>query len=358
MKILTFDEALRKAERYNKRHLLLGNGFSIACIPSIFTYSSLFKRADFSDMPEVAKAFEFLGTQDFELVINSLEKGSSIIPAYLPDQGRTVNKMKRHSAKLKERLIETIAQNHPTQPGEIEDYRYDACAHFLSYFLDSGCTVYTLNYDLLLYWTLMYAMDRKLIRVLPMDGFGRDTDLIDGEVYVSDYVTWQGDTKAHSQNIHYLHGALHIYDRGADVEKFTWADTGIRLVDQARQALSEGRFPLFIAEGESKQKMNKIIHCGYLYHSFKSFSSTMRYGQKNSKSCLFTYGVSFSANDEHILAKIPKGKVAHLFVSIYGDPNTAENKRIIAAAEKLKTKRADGELQIDYYDAASAEVWG
>jgi len=44
-RILTFDQALKQAENYGKRHLLLGNGFSIACAPDIFHYGSLFEEA-------------------------------------------------------------------------------------------------------------------------------------------------------------------------------------------------------------------------------------------------------------------------------------------------------------------------
>jgi hypothetical protein len=358
MKLITFQDALKQAEPFNKRHLLLGNGFSIACVPSIFTYGSLFTKADFSDMPEVKKTFQILDTQDFELVIQALEKGSGVLPAYLPKEISTSRKMLEHAGQLKERLIETIAANHPAFPAEIPEEKYRACIAFLAIFLDQGGTIYTLNYDLLLYWTLMYGMERKLINIQPLDGFGRDTDFNDGKLEISDYVTWQGDTKAHGQNVHYLHGALHIYDRGADIEKFTWVDKRIRLIDQARKALSEGRFPLFVTEGESKKKMAKISHCGYLYHSFKSFSSSMNYKTKNAKSCLFTYGVSFSDNDDHILKKIPKGKVAKLFVSIYGDPDSVENLKIIDAAERLKVKRANGDLEITYYDARSTDIWG
>lgn len=358
MKIITFQEALEMAAKYNKKHLLLGNGFSIACVPSIFTYESIFNQADFSDIPEVQKTFALLKTQDFELVINGLEKAGAILPAYLPSKRTSAQKMHEHAELLKERLIRTIAANHPAFPAEIEINKYEACVQFLANFINANGTIYTLNYDLLLYWTLMFGMENKLIQVDPLDGFGRDTEFEDGEFNVSGYVTWQGDTKARTQNIHYLHGALHIYDRGPDVEKFTWNDKGIPLIDQARKALSEGRFPLFVAEGESKKKMEKIIHNGYLYHSFKSFCATMKYGTKTSMNCLFTYGVSFNKNDEHVLNKIPKGKVAHIFVSIYGDSESPTNKAIIAAVERMKRKRAYGELQVTYYDAQSAKVWG
>jgi len=60
--IFSFGDAIRDSEKYSCRHLLLGNGFSIACVPSIFTYSSLYQQADFSDVPEVKVLFDKLGT--------------------------------------------------------------------------------------------------------------------------------------------------------------------------------------------------------------------------------------------------------------------------------------------------------
>lgn len=355
--LITFQQAINDSNRYNCRHLLLGNGFSIACIPSIFTYASLYDQADFSDLPEVKLLFEKLGTRDFELVIHCLENGSKSVPVYLPDANDIVEKMQSDANRLKELLIETVAKNHPAFPSEIDEEKYLRCITFLKNFLDIGGRIYTFNYDLLLYWTLMYGMEKQLIERQPIDGFGRDTDFLDGEVHVSKYVTWQGDSVAHGQNIHYLHGALHLYDNGPDVEKFIWVNKNIRLIDQATEALKAGRFPLFVSEGESMKKMEKIIHSGYLYHSFKSFSTTMNVSTKNSKNCLFTFGLSFTDNDDHVLKKISEGRVKHLYVSIYGDPTTAENQKIISAAEAIKRKRNSNDLEINYFDAATAEVW-
>ncbi|MBL7717686.1 MAG: DUF4917 family protein [Flavipsychrobacter sp.] len=357
MTLISFEDAITMSTNYTKRHLLLGNGFSIACIPSIFTYGSLFSRADFSKMPEIEKVFRSLKTEDFEMVIDGLENSSKIISAYDASLNKLADTLHEHSQALKEKLIETVAYNHPAFPSIIENDKYRACIKFLKNFIDGGGNIYTLNYDLLLYWSLMFGMNDKLIDTTPSDGFGRDTDYQDGEVFVNDYITWQGDSKAHGQNIHYLHGALHIYDHGHEVQKFTWTDTHKPLINQAKEALESSRFPLFVAEGQSKKKMEKIIHCGYLFHSYKSFSSVMKVGNKTTKYALFTYGVSFSENDAHIINKIPQGKVAHLFVSIFGNPDTEKNKAIIASAEMLKRKRRSGDLEITYYDASSANVW-
>src|SRR5689334_12717731 len=86
MAILTFQEALRESARYSKRHLLLGNGFSIACRPNIFAYGKLYEEADFSKLSPTAKfAFEALGTQDFERVIKALRDAHAVLAAYGSD---------------------------------------------------------------------------------------------------------------------------------------------------------------------------------------------------------------------------------------------------------------------------------
>lgn len=358
IKLLSFQQALTESGRYASRHLLLGNGFSIACIPSIFTYTSLYDRADFTEIPQVKLLFKKLGTMDFEVVIRSLENASVALPIYLSGLDDVSQKMLQDAAKLKDLLIRTVAQNHPAFPSEINENKYINCIGFLRNFMDHKGKIYSFNYDLLLYWTVMYGMENKLIEQKPLDGFGRDTDFQNGEVNVSDYLTWQGESTAHQQNIHYLHGALHLYDNGAFLEKFTWNDKNIPLIDQARKALSEGRFPLFVSEGECVKKMDKITHCGYLYHSYKSFSKTMEVVTRGGGNCLFTFGVSFMDNDDHILKKIASGKVKSLYVSVYGDPCSPENQHIIGAAESLKGRRSTGDLEVFYYDAESAKVWG
>ena len=73
---------------------------------------------------------------------------------------------------------------------------------------------------------------------------------------------------------------------------------------------------------------------------------------------LFIYGHSLDKNDEHILKKIGRGKIPCIYLSIYGDKNSEQNKQIINAAESIKSMRKAGyPLEIKYYDAVSAKVW-
>jgi hypothetical protein len=54
------------------------------------------------------------------------------------------------------------------------------------------------------------------------------------------------------------------------------------------------------------------------------------------------------------------GKVAHLFVSLFGDPSSKENLAIRANVDKIAGLRPRGypTLGVDFFDAASAKVWG
>lgn len=105
MPLLSFAEAIEDSDDFSKRHLLLGNGFSIACLPDIFHYGSLFSQADFSAVPEVVAVFEALGTQDFEAAIHALENAARVLPAYADPGGSAAAKMLDHAAALKEILV-------------------------------------------------------------------------------------------------------------------------------------------------------------------------------------------------------------------------------------------------------------
>lgn len=352
--VLLFEQAIDQSARFKKRHLLLGNGFSIACRPKIFTYGSLFEQADFSSAPRLPAVFEAVGTTDFEHVIKMLEDASRIVPVYSSEAAGSAKEMAADAAALKDILIHTVASNHPTKPNEIADEQFWHCRQFLSHFIGNGNKdgrVYTLNYDLLLYWTLMHE-DMELDKPIDLaanDGFGRDEDT------EPEYVNWMGESSAHGQRVHYLHGAVHLFDSGAELQKYTWINTGIPLLEQARQAMDLGKFPLFVAEGESNQKLAKIKHSAYLHHSYKSFSAQMR--QRND--ALFIFGHSLADNDKHVLKKIAGGTIAQVYVGLYGDPDSLGNKRIQAAATALARSRSEkAPLEVVFFDAASAQVWG
>lgn len=355
--VVSFQTALEMAGQYKKRHLLLGNGFSIACNPSIFTYRSLYDQAletHFLAIPEAARMFGVFDTKDFEVVIRALEDAAKTLPVFDPTMQHTAEKMAGQAGELKTALVRAIADNHPDVPNRITDEKFWACRQFLAHFLNpqNDGKVYTLNYDLLLYWAAMHddpPFDDPLTLTIN-DGFGRSG--VDAD---ADYVTWQGETNARDQRIHYLHGAIHLFDSGSDLKKYTWRDKGVPILTQARTAMEQGMFPLFVAEGSSEQKLAKIKHSAYLYHSYKSFSAQM----EQKEQALFIFGHSFSENDNHVLRKISDGKTAHLFVSALGSLDD-ESKQSFLKRVSAVVRQRDGNvpLLVTFFDASSANVWG
>ena len=212
--------------------------------------------------------------------------------------------------------------------------------------------VFTLNYDLLLYWTLMHddMPFGEQVQLERNDGFGNDEDDPD-----ADYVVWQGETGAHSARIHFLHGALHLFDSGNELKKYTWVRKNIPLIEQARDAINNNAYPLFVAEGTSAQKKDKIRHNAYLYQGFKQLTANAGQG----KHCFFIFGHSLAENDDHILKRLARGRFPKLYVGIYGDPNSKPNQWIVERANSLAGPRlARSPLEVAFFDAASAKVWG
>jgi len=302
-KLITFEEAIQdSAQHCKKRHLILGNGFSIACCPDIFHYGSLFDQADFSKSPELKEVFKALGIYDFELAIRSLEASAKLIKIYASGDSEVSKKMIQDAAALKEILVTTIAKNHPNIPSDIPDEKFWACRKFLNNFIgtQNDGQIYSLNYDLLLYWALMHEDHpfESPIILSKNDAFGNDED--DPDIH---YVVWQGETAAHSANILFLHGALHLFDAGNELQKFTWSRTNDRLIEQVRAALDQDKFPLFVSEGSSSQKKSKIRHNAYLYQGLKQLTSNANVRT----SCFFIHGHSLAKNDNHILYRLGKG---------------------------------------------------
>jgi hypothetical protein len=86
MTVLSFDDAIAEAEeRRGNRHILLGNGFSIACRPKLFTYGRLFDEANFDALSIDAEGlFAISGTSDFERAIEALRVSAEVLELY-PD---------------------------------------------------------------------------------------------------------------------------------------------------------------------------------------------------------------------------------------------------------------------------------
>jgi hypothetical protein len=284
--VISFADALAAVPETTKRHLLLGNGFSRALRDDVFSYTALLEQADFTGLsPTARNAFTALGTTDFEVVMRALRNASALIALYAPGNKELPVRLREDADGLRELLVTTIATNHPNRPSDIAAEAYVRCRTFLANFH----TIYTLNYDLLLYWAIMQQELEPAVQF--DDGFRTPED------GPAAYVTWEVE-RTSAQSVFYLHGGLHIFDAGTEIQKFTWINTGIALIDQIREALLSDRYPLFVAEGETAQKLARIKHSDFLGRAYRSFSQIT--------GALFVYGHSMAPNDEHIMRLIER----------------------------------------------------
>ena len=338
--VITFQQAIEQSPDRKKRKVLLGNGFSRACKDDIFSYEALYKQADFENIsPAAREAFGALGTTDFEMVIKALRQTALLTRVYVPDKPELMATLIQDANGLRNVLVETIARNHPARPQDIAPERYLACRKFL----DNFHCIYTLNYDLLLYWALMQD------EVSPMEFFELEDGFRKPEEPDADYVAWD-TASSHTQSVYYMHGALHIFDAGHELQKYTWCNTQVPLIDQITAALDRNDFPLFVAEDTHRAKMERIMHSAYLGKAKSSFEQI--------GNDLFVFGFAFGESDDHILQLMSDNKVKQMFVSLYGDPESDANKRIIQRAESIKARRNKYKLDVKYFKAETAQVWG
>ncbi len=346
--ILSFDDVLDSTS--GDLRLLLGNGFSMAWNAETFAYANLRERASFKGLScDPDDLFEALSTSDFEVVIDRLEAAHTIASLYSPDSA-VAEQAKQDAKIVKDALAGALAASHPDNVGRLTSDAYANVRRFLAHF---NC-VLSLNYDLLLYWAAM--QDPTDGQDVPKgDGFRDDPDEPGAP-----WVTWDM-AKSWGQQIHYLHGALHLFDAGDRLKKLTWRRTDRPVVDQVRELLDRGIYPLVVTEGSSLDKKDKILHSAYLSKAMRSFLEF--------QGDLVIYGIAMSPSDDHVLEALVRGKFSRIFVSVYGDPTSEDNRQLIERASLLPEQRDDyvksfdkhrrkaRTLEVRFFDAASARVW-
>ncbi|MBL4653701.1 MAG: DUF4917 family protein [Flavobacteriales bacterium] len=341
-KIKTFDECIAIAGTA-KKHLMLGNGFSVALFPSIFNYKTL---AENIESDRINCLFDAIDTHDFEFVMRRLLEAVDIVKHYDSSENIT-----RHIhddiEELKRTLIHVISKSHPPKPSEITDHQYDSCREFLLNF-ENGNT-YTFNYDLILYWVLMHFNDKKELKLPCDDGFRypySDEGVSEEELDTS--LHWEIG-RERGQSTYYIHGAMHIFSDGSDIEKLSYANLGVPLADQVKDAIDQDRFPVFISEGTTEHKLARIKKNGYLSRTFSSLKSIT--------GNLFIFGHSIRDEDDHVFDFINQNnKRLKMFIGLYGASSEAPNRVIISKIERWR--KSFPNKKFEFYDTSSVDVWG
>lgn len=340
----TYQDVIKYLRKKNRtKHLLLGNGFSMAYDAKIFSYNALSSFIENSEDELLRQLFKSVNTKNFEVIMQQLDLFIDIAKVFKVDSS-LIDKIKKTSENLENSLIEAVKAMHPEHVFKIPEEKSIACCAFLEDYLANVGYVFSSNYDLLLYWVLMRNTSENA-----GDGFGREIEnpLEDGK-YIPDYepeyseLRW-GKHKG-SQSVFYLHGTLLLFDTGIDIIKEEY--DGEYLLDNIKARMERKEYPIFVTAGNATEKLTHIMHNRYLSFCYEKLSSIT--------GSLITFGFNFSDNDAHIIEAINKAaqqpvsnRLRSIYIGVYSDSDYAHIKNI---EKKFK-------CPVRIYNAKTANVW-
>ncbi len=317
--IISFEDAIKKTDGED-RALLIGNGFSA----QYFAYDSLLSESGLKKGTPLRNLFEALETADFEAVIRALEGAVIVEQAYGNEEHS--KELEVHAQEVREALVRAVNNTHPTHRKDLT-FQYESSAKFLSNF----GTVFSLNYDLLLYWV---NLERGELR----DGFGLGTQ--EGH-FIGPFVE-----NAYCELFN-LHGGLHLFDNDSG-EIMKAIDSGAGVITTITDTIANRRrLPVYVAEGTSAQKMKKINSIAYLRHCYDMLRS--------SAASIFIYGHSADESDAHIYRAIFESEAKHVYFGVY-KPNKEKLKILDGLLAKYQKSSGTDKIY-SFYDSESASVW-
>jgi hypothetical protein len=343
-KLQTYKQVIDYLDKQKRpRHLLLGNGFSMAYDNKIFSYNALSTFIERTDNELLKKLFETINTKNFEQIMQQLDNFYEIAQIFSTDK-LLVDKLRNASSTLKTSLIDAVKELHPEHVFTVPEENSKKCYQFINDYISKEGKVFSTNYDLLLYWVLMRNNSDFAI-----DGFGRELENSDEFVKEEDleYSELRWGKYKTDQTIYYLHGALPIFDTGIEIVKEEY-DTRHYLLEKIKERMEQKDYPIFVTAGNAKDKLNHIMHNKYLSYCYEDFS--------NIKGSLITFGFNFGVYDTHIIDAINKAahfgkksgdKLFSIYIGVYTDND-------LSHIEKIRNKF---KFKVTPYNARTAEIW-
>lgn len=345
MAIEKFDAVLESIRKNPSRnfHLLIGNGFSMAYDPKIFSYNALHDFVLKLHNDDLSTILNVVETKNFELIMQQLDTFLAVAKAF-GAEAVLIDRLERAGQTLKNSLLEAVKALHPEHVFTIPSEKSKKCSSFLKTFLDTKGKLFSTNYDLLLYWVLM----RNEV-IGHCDGFGRELvnaeDRPAPEEQVWSDLIW--GVNRDEQNVFYLHGALPFFDKGYEVAKEVY-DAYNYLLENINARMDRGEYPIFVTAGDGRQKLTHILHNQYLTYCYEKLCTIT--------GSLVTFGFNFGEYDEHIIDAINRAamhgrkvfpKLNSIYIGVYSKDDQSR-------IEKLSSRFL---CKVHIYDAKTAHVW-
>lgn len=333
-------------------NLLVGNGGSIA-ISRNFSYSSLYEYAKRKELlkPEAVEIFDKFQKKyrDFERVLFSLWQADYINGRFKVEKKES-EKVRSGYVKIRRSLIDAVKDIHP----EFAELQSDLAN--VGRFITQFDNVFSLNYDLTLYWASLSINDSNRNRI--KDCFTQP--VTHGSNQKTKTFAFNDDTddlrEPYSINskatlLFYPHGNLIIYQtRATREEKKIGASADLLLSKITDMWSNNDGNPVFICEGSSESKLSSISASKYLTHVFQK--ELPRHSDS-----LTIYGWGMGEQDVHIMEQLKAAKYKRVAVSIFtGDKS---ERSLADEIRGIKQKLSDvvPPDKIVFFDSTSSGCW-
>ena len=112
------------------KHLLLGNGFSMAYDAKIFSYNALSTFIENSENDLLKELFKSINTKNFEVIMQQLDLFADVAKVFKAEKS-LIDKIQQTSESLKNSLIDAVQVMHPEHVFKIPEEKSIACCAFL-----------------------------------------------------------------------------------------------------------------------------------------------------------------------------------------------------------------------------------
>lgn len=293
-------------------NLLFGNGLGRTYWEG-FSYKSLLEL--FGDRPVgrylcTRDLFTKLNTENFEEVLRAIYHAYQVS---IDNESAT----KTLYIDVQNALISSVNEVHPNYIDVPTEHIRECMSKYKS--------IFTTNYDLLPYWAVL-------------DG---------GQDYFVDYF-W-GDSEFDLYNssvykpkipIHFLHGALHLRsEKISNTRKVAITlESGL---DGALELDFNNTFPLFISEGKSQIKMNRIRSNSYLSFCYRNL--------RESNGGLVVFGHDLNEEyDGHIVSAIKASTNSTVAISVFSGLGEPSKKMFV---DRINALFADSNKEIIFFES-------
>jgi hypothetical protein len=279
-----------------------------------FGYASLYERAASGELaaglaPEDIALFTEFRTTNFEAVLSSLATAERVARVL----GQPVDRIRERYESVQWALAAAVRDRHvpwlAVPSATLEMIREE---------LRRYGTVYSTNYDLLGYWSIMAAPGGEGFKDL---FWGGEFDAEDTEI------------RDKSTRVLYLHGALHLERLDGGRTRKRVAGEYLDLLTKFGMPSRDGAIPLVVTEGTWRQKLEAIARSDYLTFAYTEF--------RRRQQSLVVFGHSLGESDSHLVEAIKGWGPATIAVSMRPGAPAAE---VIAAKAVLQKQLPDADL--------------